>query len=315
MTNKSTFFGHSATVASIVWCTEGSLCIPGPLLVIWLTFSKRRLRQKTINWFIVNLAISDCCFALGIVFWGIFLWYPDSIYCKFTGFWSYFSALSSVCLPGFIALHRYVHVCCARPKGNVDYRSWFSKRNVVIINISTWLYSAVTFLPFALMDRLGPERLGGCGISADSNTFLIVYYNGMVSGAVFMSAATVIFCYTRLAAWIKRKQAELRTNQNRQIQNTINETSALLGMIWLICIITLVSLTPPAVVKTVLTFNPDIPFWFGRIFVTFLGVNNFCNSWVTLLVVKPYRRAFMQMRVSNLLPDAIRNDAAANMEI
>uniref|UniRef100_A0AAR2KJX7 G-protein coupled receptors family 1 profile domain-containing protein n=2 Tax=Pygocentrus nattereri TaxID=42514 RepID=A0AAR2KJX7_PYGNA len=183
------------------------LSLIGNVLVLVMFGLFENLKSLT-NIFILNLALSDLIFTLGLPFWACYLmwsWTFGDFMCKSVNFIFSAGFHSSIVFLMLMSIERYVAV--AHPRS--DWNRWQG----FVFPVITWVFSFAAASPELLYSEVTPDP-------KDSKKRYCTYYSteaiiGVTyqQNILFVVAFSVVgFCYIRIILTIPKSQ---RNNRNR----------------------------------------------------------------------------------------------------
>ena len=244
----------------------------GNILIIIIVYKKRDLR-KTINYFIVNMAVSDLLFSLVLfpvqiiqLSTGSFDWHVSgilgSIFCKLYTFARSVSISVSVQSLVWIAIDRFVAVVFPIKLGLITG----GIRTKAII--STWIFAGVFYFPLLVTSGLAESGNNTfCASVSKKTTFLnkgsFEAYNWLhLTIRIFAPLFLITILYTAIAITLKRRRKALaNTLPNVPEQRYLKKRRQATQMAIVILVLFYICVIP----YTVLRFKT-----FGRRSCTFL---------------------------------------------
>lgn len=190
-------------VELVVLCIVIVLSLTGNTLVVVISVFWTRLRSPS-SIFILNLALSDLLFTVGLVFrvweriWGLTLRDAacKAVHCVLpAGFYS------SIVFLMLMTVQRYMAVVHSQS-------GWEKGRCFALVLTCAWIVSVLASLPVALHIVADPDS-GFCTYSSETAYVAITYKENVVFVCAFLFTA---FCYTRILRSI-RKSPEGRTHR------------------------------------------------------------------------------------------------------
>ncbi|XP_066528388.1 chemokine XC receptor 1-like [Hoplias malabaricus] len=204
---------HKETVARV-----GSIAIPifftivvflsltGNIMVLVILVLYESLQSLT-NIFILNLAVSDLMFTLGLPFWAsyyIWGWIFGDAMCKGVNFVFFIGFYSSILFLMLMTIQRYVAVV-------YPLSDWEKGQKFTFVPIFAWVVSAAAAIPALVQssfmsDPDDPNSLR-CEPNSESGILVLTYLQNFF----FVSAFVVMgFCYIRILQTVFRIQAQRR---------------------------------------------------------------------------------------------------------
>ncbi|XP_066528387.1 chemokine XC receptor 1-like [Hoplias malabaricus] len=216
--NTDYFNGQSDICSWEYVARVGSIAIPtfftivvilsliGNVMVLVILVLYESLQSLT-NIFILNLAVSDLMFTLGLPFWACyFIWgwiFGDGV-CKCVNFVFFIGFYSSILFLMLMTIQRYVVVV-------YPLSDWETCQKFPVVPILAWVVSAAAAIPASVLssvmsDLEDPNTLY-CEQNSISGIFVVTYLQNLF----FVSAFVVIsFCYIRIRETVFRTRAQRR---------------------------------------------------------------------------------------------------------
>ncbi|XP_036446550.1 chemokine XC receptor 1-like [Colossoma macropomum] len=211
---------HKETVAKV-----GSIAVPlffsivvllsliGNILVLVILGLYETLRSLT-NIFILNLAVSDLMFTLGLPFWSsYYIWgwtFGDAV-CKGVNFVFSAGYYSSIVFLMLMTIQRYAAVVYPLSK-------WKGGQRFAVVPIVAWMVSFLAAIPAVLYSEVmsdpeNPNKLY-CEYNSMKTTVAVTYEQNVI----FVSAFLVMgFCYLRILQTVLKSPARKRHRTIRLI--------------------------------------------------------------------------------------------------
>ncbi|XP_066529045.1 chemokine XC receptor 1-like [Hoplias malabaricus] len=202
---------HKETVARV-----GSIAIPifftiviilsliGNVMVLVILALYESLKSLT-NLFILNLAVSDLMFTLGLPFWACYYtwgWIFGDAVCKvvnlvfFTGFYS-----SSVFLM-LLTIQRYVAVV-------YPLSDWETGQKFAVVPILVWVVSAAAAIPASVQSSVMSDPDDPNNLHCKINSTTTVIAVTLEQNCFFMAAVLVMaFCYIRIVQTVLKSRTK-----------------------------------------------------------------------------------------------------------
>ncbi|XP_017341876.1 chemokine XC receptor 1 [Ictalurus punctatus] len=187
--NRNSFMDISVLPATIILCIVIILSLIGNTLVVVISVFYMRLRSVTCI-FILNLALSDLLFTVGLPFWVcgyIWGWTFREATCKVIHFVFSAGFYSSMVFLVLMSIQRYMAV--VHPLSR-----WKKGRCFTCIVVCAWVVSILAALPDTVHTVAYPES-GGCMYSSVTALVAIQYEYIIVFVCAFLVMA---FCYIRI---------------------------------------------------------------------------------------------------------------------
>lgn len=205
-------------IISSVYAAVCAVGLVGNLLVFFLMktkLGKRRRKRSAINFFVVNLAVTDFQFVLTLPFWAAdaaldFSWPFGNAMCKIVLSVTVMNMYASVFFLTAMSVSRYWSVaCCVRGSGA---RCRFT--SVKRVCAALWVLASVATAPtsaFATVTVVAGERL--CLLRfPDGHHLLALYHLLKVVLAFILPMITLSICNTLLLRFVRRR---IVTNSSR----------------------------------------------------------------------------------------------------
>ncbi|XP_066528514.1 chemokine XC receptor 1-like [Hoplias malabaricus] len=182
------------------------LSLIGNVMVLVILALYESLQSLT-NIFILNLAVSDLMFTLGLPFWACsFIWgwiFGDAV-CKGVNFVFFIGFYSSILFLMLMTIQRYVAVV-------YPLSDWETGQKFVFVPILAWVVSAAAAIPASVQssvvsDPNDPNSLH-CEPNSESDKFVVIYLQNFFFVSAFIVMA---FCYIRILQTVFRTRAQRR---------------------------------------------------------------------------------------------------------
>ena len=277
--------------------------ILGNILIIIIVYKNRDLR-KTINYFIVNMAVSDLLFALvlfpvQITQWssGSFHWNVSgilgSIFCKLYTFARSVSISVSAQSLVWIAIDRFVAVVFPIKLGLISGKS----RTKAII--STWIFAGVVYFPLLMTSGLAEsENNTVCVLVSKKSIFRnkgsFETYSWLHMTIQFFAPLILItILYTAIAITLKRRKKALAdTLPNVPEQRYLKKRRQATQMAIVILVLFYICVIPYTLLRFEKLWRPSCAFLRSFTFISYfmLHFSTAVNPVICLSFVESYRR-------------------------
>ena len=274
----------------------------GNILIIIIVYKKRDLR-KTINYFIVNMAVSDLLFSLVLfpvqiiqLSTGSFDWHVSgilgSIFCKLYTFARSVSISVSVQSLVWIAIDRFVAVVFPIKLGLIKG----SIRTKAII--STWVFAGVFYFPLLVTSGLAESGNNTfCASVSKKTTFLnkgsFEAYNWLhLTIRIFAPLFLITILYTAIAITLKRRRKALaNTLSNVPEQRYLKKRRQATQMAIVILVLFYICVIPYTVLRFEKFWRPSCAFLRSFTFIAYfmLYFSTVVNPIICLSFVESYR--------------------------
>ncbi|KAM3620443.1 uncharacterized protein V6R79_023530 [Siganus canaliculatus] len=191
-----------------------ALSITGNILVLIILALYENLKSLT-NIFILNLAISDLVFTVGLPFWAsyhIWGWLFSEILCKIVTFVFFTGFYSSILFLTLMTVYRYLAV--VHPLFQVNTKKFSS---AVIVSILLWIISFAAAMPsFLHISLVMIPVKGGHSMGCEYKTSLWKSIS-VFQQNIFLLVAFVVmaFCYIQILKIIRRTRS---TRKSRAVK-------------------------------------------------------------------------------------------------
>lgn len=198
-------------IISSIYAAVCAVGLVGNLLVFFLMktkFGKRRRKRSAINFFVVNLAVTDFQFVLTLPFWAAdaaldFSWPFGNAMCKIVLSVTVMNMYASVFFLTAMSVSRYWSVaCCVRNSG--ARRRFTSVKRVCA---SLWVLASLATAPtsaFSTVTVVAGERL--CLLRfPDGHRWLALYHLQKVVLAFILPMITLSICNVLLLRFVRRR--------------------------------------------------------------------------------------------------------------
>ncbi|XP_066528747.1 chemokine XC receptor 1-like [Hoplias malabaricus] len=182
------------------------LSLIGNVMVLVILALYESLKSFT-NLFILNLAVSDLMFTLGLPFWACdYTWgwiFGDAV-CKGVNFVFFIGFYSSILFLMLMTIQRYVAVV-------YPLSDWETCQKFTFVPVLAWVVSAAAAIPAlmqsSVMSDLDDPTLLRCEPNSESGILVLTYLQNFF----FVSAFVVMgFCYIRILQTVFGIQAQRR---------------------------------------------------------------------------------------------------------
>ncbi len=270
-----------ATLTRFVLVFECIAMFPGSLSVLYLTLKTPEIRNKTHNYFVFSLALSDLAFTITTVL-TVLLIRGDGTLCYILGFFTYFAGIAGLYFPvplavnRFYALH-YYHL----------YNHYFSRFRTICMCLSVWFLCLVILIPAFFIDAFAPDIFEPvCGIMLD-NIYLFLWFDASCIITINASMIMVGYCNMRSISYMKSHQ----NNQSGLETDIIRESRGLVKMLTLVFIIPFIAQTPNVIIKGIHPHFILIPGALRSLGMWLFLLPCIVNPYIILVTVRPYRVA------------------------
>ncbi|XP_053343215.1 chemokine XC receptor 1 [Clarias gariepinus] len=206
--NKTEVIHFGAVVTPVFFTMVIVFSCVGNALVLWVLIKYENLRSMT-NAFLLNLAISDLIFTLGLPFWGldlVFGWTFGESACKSVSFIFYLGFYSSLIFLTVMTVHRYMAV--VHPLSMLlNSTTYYS----IGISAFIWFLSFCAATPYFIFSVVSSHP--------DSESFHFCHFNdikwkliGIYLQNIFFLIAflTIAFCYIEILKRLLRPMSHTR---------------------------------------------------------------------------------------------------------
>lgn len=202
-------------IISSVYAVVCAVGLIGNLLVFFLMktkLGKRRRKRSAINFFVVNLAVTDFQFVLTLPFWAAdaaldFSWPFGNAMCKIVLSVTVMNMYASVFFLTAMSVSRYWSVACC-----VRGRRFTSAKRVCA---ALWVLASVATAPtaaFSTVTVVAGERLCLLRFPPDGHPWLALYHLQKVVLAFILPMITLSICNALLLRFVRRR---IFANSNR----------------------------------------------------------------------------------------------------
>ena len=278
----------------------GSLC--GNIFIIIIVYKRRDLR-KTINYFIVNMAVSDLLFSLVEIpdkitktvtnswhwqFTGI----SGSTYCKLYIFTSSVSLFVSVQSLVWIAIDRFVAVVFPMKLGLIS-----TKIRIIAI-VSTWILAGAFYFPSFVSSGLAQygdktfcTLVNKQSIFPNEEAFQGYYW--LYVTIYFLAPPFVItVLYSAILISLKSRSKTLRDAAQYEQENSVKKRRQAVKMAVVIVVLFYICVIPHSLLRFVNYFRPSCAFQISFTFIAnfMFFLSSVVNPIICLSFVESYRR-------------------------
>ncbi|CAH1776859.1 unnamed protein product [Owenia fusiformis] len=285
---------HSHPVETIVLLTVLCFLIVfgtcGNLLIITAIGITKQLRNRTHNYFVVNLAICDLIIAgflnssfVATIVMGEKWFSVKSILCGSIGFVCMSSCLASLALVAIIAINRYIGICRSEIAHKV-----FNKRNTIIINIFVWIYSL--WLNIAVLKGWGEyiydrKAIGCVWNRKTSRAFTLTFLAG-----VFVPITIVTICYSLIFYNIYKTKKMLQAHDKSNTSRLMDREIKIAKVLFIIFIMFMIMNSPYVLVIAADPFDR----WPVVVYVVVVQLMHANASGVNCIIYGLTHKAFAQ---------------------
>lgn len=218
-------------IITSVYAAVCAVGLVGNLLVIFLMKIRRGKNKSTINFFVVNLAITDFQFVLTLPFWAAdaaldFSWPFGNAMCKIVLSVTVMNMYASVFFLTAMSVSRYWSVTCGMHGGG--RRTMGSVKSLCA---ALWVLASLATAPttaFSTVSAVAGERL--CLLRfPDGHQWLALYHLQKVLVAFVVPMITLSICNALLLRFVRRKSFANRNRQLRRIKVTKSVTVVVLS--------------------------------------------------------------------------------------
>uniref|UniRef100_A0A667YCK8 X-C motif chemokine receptor 1 n=1 Tax=Myripristis murdjan TaxID=586833 RepID=A0A667YCK8_9TELE len=207
--NKTTVNQFGAMSTLVFFSIVVIFSLFGNILAMVILAKYENLKSLT-NTFILNLAVSDLIFTVGLPFWAYYYMYGWTLgehTCKIVSFVFYIGFYSSGILLIMMTIHRYVAV--------VSPLSDFVSPNGVygiMASVIIWAVSFLAAAPALLFMEVQEEKY--CYYSSTWKSWGTYLQNVLF----IMTCLVVIFCYTQILCRLLRPTAQRRRHRHKTLK-------------------------------------------------------------------------------------------------
>lgn len=228
-------------IISSVYAAVCAVGLLGNLLVFFLMktkLGKRRRKRSAINFFVVNLAVTDFQFVLTLPFWAAdaaldFSWPFGNAMCKIVLSVTVMNMYASVFFLTAMSVSRYWSVaCCVR--GNGMRRRCVS---VKCVCAALWVLASVATVPtaaFSMVTVVAGERL--CLLRfPDGHPWLALYHLQKVVLAFILPMITLSICNALLLRFVRRRIVANSSRPRRRSRSKVTKSVIIVVLSFFIC--------------------------------------------------------------------------------
>ena len=272
------------------------ICLAGLIgngLVIFVVLRYTKMKTVT-NMYILNLAVADLCFLIGLPFLIVTLvlenWVFGTFVCKLFYIATSINWFTSVFTLTVMSADRYMAVCHAIQ--SMRYRTPLISR---VVCVAVWTVSLLVMLPIMLYATTVTTRAGkvsctitwpgGQIISAD---IAFIWY-GMLLGFAIPVALIIVFyalVVIRLQSVGPAKKSKEKKKSHRKVTKMVLTVIAVYVICWL----------PYWIFQVALTFVAAMPRWSFKVFqiITMMSyANSMLNPLLYAFLSENFRKAFI----------------------
>lgn len=199
--------GTLRVTISIVYSVVCAVGLVGNLLVFFLIRVRQGRKKSTINYFIMNLAITDFQFVLTLPFWAVdtaldFHWPFGNVMCKVVVTVTVMNVYASAFFLTAMSVTRYWSVASA-----LKDRTRYKRCSARLLSALLWLLAAAASVPTAIVTSV--KTINGVKLCLqrfpnDQNWHAIYHLQKILVGFVIPMLITVV-CYALLLRLIRRR--------------------------------------------------------------------------------------------------------------
>ncbi|GCC35106.1 relaxin-3 receptor 1 [Chiloscyllium punctatum] len=220
---------------SITYSIVCAIGLVGNLLVFFLMRAKQGRKNCTINFFVLNLAVTDFQFVLTLPFWAVdtaldFSWPFGDAMCKIILSVTVMNMYASVFFLTAMAMARYWSVASALRSRKSRLRC-----SVRWVSLLLWLAASVATLPtavFASTKSLNGEKLCLLNFPDDGQYWLALYHIQKITLAFVLPMITLTVCYLLLLRILA--QHHIGTN-NPKRKSRVTRSITVLMLAFFLC--------------------------------------------------------------------------------
>ena len=275
------------------------ICVAGLVgngMVIFVVLRYTKMKTVT-NMYILNLAVADLCFLIGLPFLIVTSllksWVFGTFTCKLFYIATSINWFTSVFTLTVMGADRYLAVC--HPIRSMRYRTPLISRIVCIV---VWTVSLLVMLPIMLYATTVTNPENGkvsCTIIWPGDQIIpaelaFIWYGFLLGFAI--PVALIIVFYTlvviRLRTVGPKKKSKERKKSHRKVTKMVLTVIAVYVICWL----------PYWIFQVVLTFSAGMPSWAYRVFqvITMMSyANSMLNPLLYAFLSENFRKAFINM--------------------
>uniref|UniRef100_UPI003AB0FED4 chemokine XC receptor 1 n=1 Tax=Centroberyx gerrardi TaxID=166262 RepID=UPI003AB0FED4 len=211
--NKTKVAQFGAIFTPVFFSIVVILSLFGNILVMVILARYENLKSLT-NAFILNLAVSDLIFTVGLPFWAYYHMYGWTLgepACKIVSFVFYVGFYSSGILLIMMTVHRYVAVI--RPLSDfVSPRGFYS----ILASVAIWAVSAIAATPAFIFSKVLDQHY--CGYENSYGKLWGIYQQNIL---FVVTSLVFIFCYSQILCRLLRPTAQRRKHKTLKLIFTL----------------------------------------------------------------------------------------------
>lgn len=281
--NNTTEFQRADFALSVITGVIGTLGLPGDWFLAILILSDYK-KRKAHEWLLFLMATIDsgACFVDGFM-QPIFIPYPESIGCKFTGALHYIFGATSLYTPPLVSYNRYLSLYDHQRHATV-----FTVPKTFALYASIFALCFSWVLIFIASGNVGNDDVGMCGIRVNTP---------FLAGSCFAAGVGATVAYV-LTVYFSRKVIEKIQNHQKNVgansqfySRLINESREIILVVILISIVPAFAQMPTVICKMLQCFLPPLNVWLTRLLTAPFVSTSAANGYITLYLVRDYRKA------------------------
>ncbi|XP_066528342.1 chemokine XC receptor 1-like [Hoplias malabaricus] len=180
------------------------LSLIGNVMVLLILVLYESLKSLT-NLFILNLAVSDLMFTLGLLFWACYYiwgWIFGDAVCKGVNFVFFVGFYSSMLFLMLLTIQRYVAV--VHP-----LTDWRTGQKFAVVPILAWVVSAAAAIPASVQSSVMSEPDDPNSLHCEFNSTTTVIAVTLEQNCFFVVAVLVMaFCYIRIVQTVLKSRTK-----------------------------------------------------------------------------------------------------------
>jgi hypothetical protein len=169
-------------------------------------------------------------------------------------------------------------------------RTIFADKRIVPLIVSWFAVAFFSNVPLLLNDAFGEDPSGFCGAKKFSSVLLLSFYLSTLVLIWTVSLILTAIYYYRLIKWLKANQ-----NATTGGPESIDYTRCIMRVMKIVTLIPIFCMLPVAILTSAQMLLTFMPISLNRLLVVPYFWSAACTPWLTIRMLKPFRRRFIQV--------------------
>lgn len=286
------FFGSWSVATAVIYLTVFVVGLLGNTLVIYVVVRYAKMKTVT-NMYILNLAVADELYILGIPFLGtqsvLSYWLYGDFLCKVYMTADAMSQFTSIFCLTAMSIDRYLAV--VHP---IRSAKWRRPKVAKVFNCLVWVLSFLVVLPIAIYSEL-QDHFNSCNMSwpdpQDLWSTVFILYTAILG----FFAPLLVICLCYLLIVIKVRSASMRAGMTtrRQSERKVTRMVVIIVVVFVMCWLPFFATNMVNLVHIIPETSVSAVFYFFIVILTY--VNSCANPFLYGFLSDNFKQSFRKV--------------------